>query len=59
MNHSTVAVLGLSEEHWNPHRPDVPEPAHSTCMQRKRKKGNTYTRDRDDLDLVTLQHKRD
>lgn len=29
----------------------------STSMQKKRSKRNTYTRDREDLDLVTLQHK--
>lgn len=60
MNCSTAGELMLSEEQWSPHRQDVP-PAHSACMQRKRKKkkrGDTYTRDRDDLDLVTLQHKR-
>lgn len=38
MNCSTVAAQMLSEEHWSPHRQDVPAPAHSACMQRKRKK---------------------
>lgn len=70
MSCGTAAEQELSEERGSPHREDVPAPAHSACMQGKRQKkpkktqkqtkktSNTYTRDRDDFDLVTLQHKR-
>lgn len=38
-----VEVLKVCEERWSPHRQDVPAPAHSASMQKKRKKIAIHT----------------